>query len=418
MTRRAIPWLVVAGILVAALSLRSHIVSVPTVAPYIMADLGVSATAAGMLTTAPVLMFALCTPLAALVVRRAGPELALFLSLAGVLLGTLVRLGPGYGWVLSGMLIMGIALTVANVVIPVIIRRDVPPEHVATTTAAYAGTLNLGSLVTTLGTAPLAEAIGWSPALAAWLILTLAGLALWIVHMVRRSRRPASPVRERPAGEGRRMQTDAAAALTGPVPVLQERSLRSVLARPLPWLLMIAFAAQSAAYYALTAWLPTLLMDTAGVSLTTAGALASVFQGVAVVGPFLVPLLLRLTGPFATAMVICGCWLSMALGMLLAPEHFWLWASLGAVAHAGGFVVIFTAVVRTARSDAEAATMSAVIQGGGYLFAITGAPLLGALYEATGAWTAPLVAALGLAVLYTLALGAAMLLLRGESRPR
>ncbi|QTV80965.1 hypothetical protein [Microbacterium sp. NIBRBAC000506063] len=126
------------------------------------------------------------------------------------------------------------------------------------------------------------------------------------------------------------------------------------------------------------------------------------------------PLLLRHTGPVVTAVVIAGCWLAMILGMLLAPDLFWLWAALGAVAHASGFVVIFTAVVQTSRSDAEAATMSAVIQGCGYLVATIGAPLVGALYEASGAWTVPLLAVLAITVVYALALIGAMLLVRSR----
>ena len=55
------------------------------------ADFGIGSATAGLLTTAPVLMFALLTPLAALVIRRAGAELALMLSLSGVLLGTVIR---------------------------------------------------------------------------------------------------------------------------------------------------------------------------------------------------------------------------------------------------------------------------------------------------------------------------------------
>ena len=72
-------------------------------------------------------MFALLTPVAALVIRRAGAELALLISLSGVLIGTFVRALPGFGWMLAGMLVIGASITIGNVVIPVIIRRDVPP---------------------------------------------------------------------------------------------------------------------------------------------------------------------------------------------------------------------------------------------------------------------------------------------------
>ncbi len=187
---RGIPWLVVAGVLVAALSLRGPIVAPTPVLRLIEDDLDIGAAAAGLLTTAPVLMFALLTPVAALVIRRAGAEVALLLSLSGVLVGTFIRALPGFGWMLAGMLVIGASITIGNVVIPVIIRRDVPPERVGLVTGAYVATLNVGSLVTSLLTAPLAAAIGWQLALLAWSALTLGGIALWSVHLSR-SRRVA-----------------------------------------------------------------------------------------------------------------------------------------------------------------------------------------------------------------------------------
>ena len=67
--------------LVAALSMRGPIVAPTPVLRDIEHDFGIGSATAGLLTTAPVLMFALLTPLAALVIRRAGAELALMLSL-------------------------------------------------------------------------------------------------------------------------------------------------------------------------------------------------------------------------------------------------------------------------------------------------------------------------------------------------
>ncbi|MES2866752.1 MAG: MFS transporter, partial [Actinomycetota bacterium] len=185
MSRRSIPWLVVAGVLVAALSLRAPIIAVTPVLPDIVRDLGIGAASAGLLTTAPVIMFAAITPVAALLIRRAGAELALLLSLSGVLFGTFVRALPGYGSMLAGMFIIGAAITIGNVVVPVIIRRDLPAERTAVATAAYSATLNVGSLVTALGTVPLAELMGWPLALLVWSSVTVVSLALWIVHIVR-----------------------------------------------------------------------------------------------------------------------------------------------------------------------------------------------------------------------------------------
>lgn len=391
----------------AALSLRGPIVSPTPVLAEIESDLGIGSATAGLLTTAPVLMFALLTPVAALVIRRAGAETALLVSLVGVLAGTFVRALPGFGWMLAGMVVIGASITIGNVVIPVIIRRDVPPDRVALVTAAYAAMLNAGSLLTSLLTAPLAAWIGWPAALLTWSAITVAGIALWSVQLGR-SRASgadrysgAAPV----AAGAARPEVDPA-MLTGPLPVVARE--RSFLRRPVVWLLLAAFGLQCLIYYALSTWLPTFAADELGLGASAAGAMASIYQGVGILGAFLVPVLLRFAPRIVTTLVICGSWLVVTAGLVLAPELLWVWLAIGAIGHAGGFVVIFSALVAVSRTDAEAAGMSAVIQGGGYAIGALGAPLMGALREYTGGWEAPLVLMLVLAVVYCAALLAAI----------
>lgn len=407
MTRRAFPWLVLVGILVAALSLRGPIIALTPVLPDIIVDLGISSASAGLLTTAPVLMFAVLTPFAALLIRRAGPELALLLTLGGVLIGTFVRALPGFGSMLTGMLIIGAAITIGNVVIPVIIRRDLPPERTAIATAAYTATLNIGSLATALGTVPLASITGWSFALLLWSVFTIVGIGLWIVHMLRSRAAGAA----RLSGEQAVVRSDrsgGAEAITGPMPIVVDSRIAATIRRPIVWMLLAAFASQSTIYYAMSTWLPTILIDTTDTDAVTAGALASLFQGVAIIGALLAPALLRFLGAVPSAALVGACFGTMVLGMLFAPEFAGVWASFGAIAHASGFVLIFTALVRVSRTDSEAATMSALVQGGGYLFAAVGAPVMGALHENSGAWQVPLLAVLAVAVVYTTALTSAM----------
>lgn len=394
----------------AALSLRGPIVSPTPVLAAIEADLGIGSATAGLLTTAPVLMFALLTPVAALVIRRAGAELALLISLTGVLVGTFVRALPGFGWMLAGMVVIGASITIGNVVIPVIIRRDVPPDRVALVTAAYAAMLNAGSLITSLLTAPLAAWIGWPAALLTWSAITVAGIMLWSVHLGRARRaqgdaeRYSGPPAE-PAPGAVRPAVDPA-SLTGPLPVVARE--RSFVRRPVVWLLLAAFGLQCLMYYALSTWLPTFAADELGLGPSAAGAMASVYQGVGILGAFLVPVLLRFTPRIVTPLVICGSWLVVTGGLVFAPELLWVWLAVGAIGHAGGFVVIFSALVAVARSDVEAAGMSALVQGGGYAIGALGAPLMGALREATGGWETALALMLVLAVVYCGALLAAV----------
>ncbi|HEX5858494.1 MAG TPA: MFS transporter [Microbacterium sp.] len=411
--RGPMPWLVIAGVLVAALSLRGPIVAPTPVLIDIEDDLGINAATAGLLTTAPVLMFAVLTPVAALVIRRAGAEIALMLSLSGVLAGTLVRALPGFGWMLAGSLIIGASITIGNVVIPVIIRRDVAPERVSLVTAAYTATLNAGSLLTSLATVPLASVVGWNAALVIWGAVTLAGAVLWGVHLAR-ERRAGRSWGTRESGEQQEVATRPApaaagsldsASLTGPMPAVGAGTReRTTLRRPVVWLLVGAFGAQTFGYYAMSTWLPTLVVDTLGVGQAAAGALASIFQGVGIVGAFLVPLLARFAPPVVPAAMVCFCWLALSTGLLLAPGAFVVWVGLGAIAHAGGFVVIFTLLVGVARSDAEAAGMSALVQGAGYGIGALGAPLLGAVHESTGGWSVPLMIMVAVAGAYAVLL--------------
>lgn len=398
--------LVVAGVLVAALSLRGPIVAPTPVLRDISIDLGLSSAAAGLLTTAPVLMFALLTPVAALVIRRAGAELALLLSLSGVLLGTVIRALPGFGSMLAGMVVIGAAITIGNVVVPVVIRRDVPPERVGFVTAAYTAMLNAGSLITSLLTAPLASAIGWSFALLAWSVITVGGVVLWSVHLARSRGTADRYSGDEPRGSGVRDDLDPA-VMTGPMPVVlpQERSL---LRRPVTWLLVAAFGGQTTMYYALSTWLPTIAADELSLDRAASGAIASLYQGCAIAGALLIPLLTRFTPRIVPILVIAGSWLVLTFGLLLAPELLWVWLSIGAVGHAGGFVVIFTALVGVARDAAEAGAMSALVQGLGYGVGALGAPALGALHEATGGWTIPLAAVAALSIGYCVALFAAI----------
>lgn len=417
---RAFPFLVVIGLLVAALSLRGPIVAPTPVIRQIEDELGVGAASAGLLTTAPVLMFAVLTPLAALVIRRAGAEAALLMTLIGVLIGTAIRALPGYPAVLTGMIVIGAAITIGNVVIPVVIRRDVPPDRVAFVTASYTATLNAGSLLTALLTAPIAEVIGWNLALVAWSLLTFVGVAVWSAHLARQRRRGAVHA-ARLSGSASAGRPDAPrvdiAALTGPLPVVSVRG--GVFRRPVVWLLLGAFALQVTIYYALSTWLPSIGADELGLDRSSAGALASIFQGVAIVGSFLVPVLARYTPRIVIPLTISACWLTLTAGMLWAPQLMWVWLAFGALAHAGGFVAIFSAVVTVARSDAEATTISALVQGGGYGIGAFGAPIAGALHEATGGWQAPLVLMLVVAVGYAAAILAAMAFVaRSNAAPR
>jgi MFS transporter, CP family, cyanate transporter len=369
--------LLVVAIVVLALNLRGPIVAVSAVLEPIRADLGISASTAGLLTSLPVLCFGLATPLASALLGRAGLGRGVSISLIVLLLGIVVRSLDGLPAALAGTVLIGLAVTVANVAVPVVIGQDLPRWSGAVL-GVYTAALNVGSMITLTFTVPIADAAGWRIALLAWGALVLGGLAVWW-YATRRQ------VRADPAGP--------ADDPTGHDPAASDD--RVWWRRPVVWGLTTGFAGQAFAYYGVTAWLPLLLRDELDMTLGAAGASASIFQIAALVGAFGVPVLLRVCpGPRMVVLIVAAAWTTLPLGLLLAPQLWALWCSVAGAAQGGGLVVIFALVVRRARDQTDSRRMSALVQGGGYLVAATGPTVVGAVHEATLSWTAPLLVVL------------------------
>jgi len=392
---RSVRWLLPAAIVLIALNLRGPVVAVAPVIQDIRADLGLSPSVAGLLTTIPVLCFALATPLASWLIGRLDPERAVTAALTGVLVGTVIRSGGSAGALVVGTAVIGIAITIGNVVIPVVIRRDSAPERVGIVTGVYTSALNIGSMITSLGTAPIAAVWGWPVAIAIWGGFVVIAIAVW-------SRAVGVTAAFRGVGRTGPGRTGSSGSteplpVTGPVDqvlVVEEVRRPAAPVRParriVTWGLLLAFAGQAFSYYALTAWIPTLLHDEIGFDTASAGASSSVFQIVAVVGALGVPILATRWRPRRIIVLISVFWMAMPVGLLLAPQLWLLWSIFGGAAQGGGITIVFIVIVRLVTNDGDARRLSALVQGGGYLLGSTCPLVAGSLHEATGGWTAPL----------------------------
>ena len=375
------PALLVAAIVLLALNMRGPIVAVAPVAQMIRADLGVDGGSVGLLTSLPVLCFGLATPPASALLARLGLGRGVLVALAVLLVGIVVRSLGGLTAALAGTVLIGAAITVANVAVPVVIGRELA-ERTGAVLGAYTAALNVGSMLTLSLTVPIADASGWQVALAVWgvLVVVAAGIWWWATR----------PLAEGPAAVA--PPEDAAAA--------GSRWWR----RPAVWGLTVAFSGQAFAYYGMTAWLPVLLTERLGMTASQAGVSASIFQIAAIAGAVGVPVLLRwFSGPRTAVAAVCAAWLVLPLGLLFAPAGWALWCAFGGAAQGGGITVIFALIVRKARDAAENRRISALVQGGGYTVAATGPFVVGAMHEASGEWTAPLAVVVAAILVLTVA---------------
>ncbi|HEV7871988.1 MAG TPA: MFS transporter, partial [Modestobacter sp.] len=312
-------------------------------------------------------------------IARTGVHRAVLVSMAGVLAGTLLRSLGSPAAAIGGTVVIGLAITIGNVVVPVVIGRDFPGVT-NVVTAAYTAALNIGSTVTSALTAPLAELLGWQAALAAWGLLVVVAAAVWTAALRRQVARAAAA-------------EEAGTAPPQPPPVAPAGS---VWRQPAAWGLTLTFAGQAFSYYGATAWLPTLLAEENDMSRSAAGISSSLFQMLAVVGAFSVPALVAWwKRPSLVLLAVTAAWATLPIGLLVAPSLWALWCCLAGIAQGAGITVIFIAIVRRSRDLTENRRLSAMVQGGGYAVAATGPLVIGAVHDTTGGWTAPLLVILG-----------------------
>ena len=376
------------------LALRGPLVAIAPVTGQVRDGLHIGSATAGLFTSIPVLLFALAAPPTLVLLVRAGLDRVVLFALLGIALGTVIRSLGGLPVALAGTVVLGFAVGVGNVAAPVAVGRDFP-GRAGPVTGVYTASLNVGAMVTSLLTAPLADLIGWRWALASWSMLALLAAAVWWT-VSRRLRPPtnAEPHATKPhvaephATEPHATEIEGSDGEAG--------TDAPMWRRPVALLLTGAFACQSFGYYGITAWLPSLLADERGLSRAGAGVSSSLFQILGVVGAVGVPVLIhRGWSRRAVVAAMCGCWSVLPIGLIVAPAGWPLWCAFGGAAQGAGITVILILVLAHVSGVGERQRMSTLVQGLGYGFGATGPTIIGAVHQATGTWTAPLLVMLG-----------------------
>ncbi len=360
------------GLLLVACAMRGPVTGVGPLLPAVSTDLRLSSAAAGALTSLPLVAFAASSLVVPKVAARLGQRLTLVLAMAGLVAGSVLRWVPGVVPLFAGTAVLGVAIAVANVLMPSLIRAEFP-GRIALLTSSYVVLMQVVGSAASGVVVPLSEAVagGWRTALVVWGAPALAAAVLWL-----------------PLARGHR--TRAAAASHAPTP------WRS----PLAWAVTAFMATQSLTFYVLLSWLATLARDRSGYDPTQAGVLLSVMQVAGVVGSLLVPVVAgrsvartRWAAVGSTGLTIAGL-----LGLLLVPS-----AAVPAIVvvglGGGGSVVLALAAVSARAADGPSASaLSGMAQAVGYLAAAVGPVVVGGLHSVTGGWSVPLAVLLAVAV--------------------
>jgi CP family cyanate transporter-like MFS transporter len=375
--------LLVAGIVLVAVNLRAPYTGVGPLLDAIRAEFGLSATAAGVLSSLPLFAFGVISPIAAGIARRFGMERTLFAVLIVLVLGLGLRWVPLVSALFAGTAILGAAIAVANVMLPSLVKRDFP-ANVTVVTSLYVTCMSfVGALAAGIAV-PIADAApgGWRMALGCWAALAVLALVVWAPQLVR-------------ARTAALQRSDAGPA--GP-PLW-----RSVTA----WKVTAYMGLQSFAFYVVISWEPTVLQQR-GFSAADTGWLIFILQGLGVPAGFVIPLFVRYVGSHRLLAVLCslGCLIGYS-GLTALPQWALLWMIVIGPCSGACFVLALAFISLRAGGAREAAALSGMAQSIGYLLAAAGPALFGVLHDATGVWLPGMLLLIGTTALQAIAAYAA-----------
>ncbi len=166
------------------INLRSVILAVPPVLPLIQHDLGLSYTAAGLLTALPVLMLGVAAWLSGLLAERIGGRACVSIGLALLGGGAILRaLWPTALSLFLFTLLLSLGIALSQTVVPVLVRRWFPAQ-IGFVAALFSDGLIIGESVAAGLTVPImAQFLGkdaWRATFLLWGIPVIVLLVLWL----------------------------------------------------------------------------------------------------------------------------------------------------------------------------------------------------------------------------------------------
>ena len=366
---------VVIAILLLAINMRAPIIGFGAVAKLVQQDLGLTTKTIGLIGTIPVMAFASSSFVAPMLSRRIGLENTMILATSLLAIGIFVRVAhPQLGFLLAGTVLLSLAISLGNVLIPAVIKKYTP-NHIGLVMGSYSMFLSVFAGFASGIAMWLVSLSSWQFALGVWGWVSVAAVAAWLIVAHLRL--------------GQKISTHDAQVINQAVAEAGRPSRKSVWKIPMAWWISAFMGLQSLLYYTLASFLPSLLIDK-GLSKAQAGNVGMVFQLVAF------PSILLLTKWVSSQWNLRTLALLAAVGNLVGvfgfgflPLQGWVW--VWSIASGFGCGVIFTLCMMIftlkSKDSQQAAELSGMAQTVGYSIAITGPIVTGWLKDLSHTWT-------------------------------
>ena len=384
-TQKTLPIALLTGIFLIAMSLRGPLTSISTLITHIQESLRLTPGQVGMLTTLPMIIFALFSPVISAASKKIRLEVLMMIGLMVVSLGIVTRSAGNTGLLFIGTLLIGMAITCFNVVLPVLVKRDFS-KWLLPVTAMYTLAMGLGSGVSSYLTIPAlhlatnhfaSSLSGWSLALLSNLLLPVIALIFWLPLLRKTRTTPIESGSSLPENH-HYLWTDKNA-----------------------WSISLCLGLNAFMSYVVFAWLPSMVIEQ-GYSQHDGAVMQTWCQiGTGLSGLAVLPYAKRFTNlrPLAICMPILT--IVCFAGLLKAPLYATVFSLLMGIALGAGFVTILSLFALRTQSTAQAATLSGKSQCIGYLLGSIGPVLIGHIHDVSSGWTAPIQVCIMVCTLWT-----------------
>jgi CP family cyanate transporter-like MFS transporter len=371
-------WIFIVMITLIGLNLRAALGTVPPLLPDITADLRLSGTSQGLLTSVVIIFMGLSAPLGQKLGVRLGPERATAATLLVLAAGCSLRLvAVSEAVFLVSSAVAGVGMGGSSALVPGLIAHYVPKNR-GFTMGLYSTGLALGVAVAAWIAIPTEQWLsGWRPALGLWGGITALTAVLWLALLPRmRGAGPARP--SAPPGTNHR---------------LPWRS-------PTAWWVTWFMTGNMIIGFSGLAWITPFYVGL-GVPDQRAAGYFVLFQVVQLVAMLTLPMVTDFTRDRRVMLAACVTCSGVGIAFLLAaPLSLAVPAAcLFGLGVGGASTLALVLLVDTTRSQADAARLSGMVMLVAFLAGAAGPALLGTLHDLTGSFAAGYGAVLGLTLL-------------------
>lgn len=359
--------LLIIAIVFVAFNLRSPITGVGSLISIIKLQLNLSGSAAGIITTIPLITFAVVSPFVNKLSQKYGSGHLMFYALISMAIGILIRSFTGVVGLFVGTAIIGVGIAVGNVMIPSIIKSEFP-LRIEMMTGIFTTSMYIFAGISSGISVPLSEnmGLGWKNALVIWILLVVVTMLIWLSQW--------------------NLQLKSKNESKG------GSSEKNMYKSSIAWCVALYMGIQSFLYYCFVAWLPTIL-QAKGISVEVGGYYASFYQIIGIPASFIVPLLASRGKSQRLVTGIVSCIYAVSVFMFLIANNTIL--IIGSVLLCGlcsGACISLAMSFIGLRSKGaeEAAKLSGMAQSLGYTLAAIGPFIIGGIFDLVHSWSIPL----------------------------